>query len=415
VSYNYAPNVNFQLFQTAFTIPVLRAGGGEGDIRTGLHFVSAQTNVLFKLPKNLTLESGLKSTHVFFNNTTDYFRQYNNSRTKDDVRTSAYDYSESINAAYFQASKGIMGITVKAGTRVETTAMNGKQAIPKDTSFTIRRTDFFPYVYISRSLFKIMSYDLRAYLVYRRTISRPGYQLLNPSQRYIDQYLFETGNPALRPQFTRNYEANVSVDERPIFALGVNDTKDIFTNVIYQADSNRAVTYKTYDNLGSNKETYFRILGAIPPGKRYFIVAGAQYNHNFYQGLYENRPIDFKKGSWTFFTYQTLKLSPTTQLTLNGFARINGQLQFYELSSFGALNLSMNQHFFKKKMVVSLSANDILFTNKNDFIINQGTINASGFRKADTRRVGINVRYNFGLRKKEENNMFNLESPEKTN
>jgi hypothetical protein len=77
--------------------------------------------------------------------------------------------------------------------------------------------------------------------------------------------------------------------------------------------------------------------------------------------------------------------------------------------------MSINQHFLKKKMVVSLSANDILFTNKNDFIINQGTINASGFRKADTRRVGINVRYNFGLRKKEENNMFNLESPEKTN
>ncbi len=131
--------------------------------------------------------------------------------------------------------------------------------------------------------------------------------------------------------------------------------------------------------------------------------------------MYENKPLSFKKGSWTLFTYQTLKVTPTTQLTLNGFARFNGQLQFYELSTFGAFNMSLNQQFLKKKMTVSVSANDIFFTNNNKFTINQGSINASGFRKADTRRFGINIRYNFGFRKREENNIFNMESPEKTN
>ncbi|TDH28829.1 hypothetical protein EXU57_01800 [Segetibacter sp. 3557_3] len=261
----------------------------------------------------------------------------------------------------------------------------------------------------------IMGYDLKAYLVYRRTISRPTYDLLNPFLRYIDPYLSETGNPSLRPQFTNNYEANISVDERPIFAIGVNDTKDIFTNVIYQADSSKSIAYRTYDNLGTNRETYFRILGAIPPGKRYFVVAGAQYNHNFYQGLYENKPLGFKRGSWSIFTYQTLKITKTTQLTLNGFARFNGQLQFYELSSFGALNFSLNQQFLNKKLTVSLSANDVLFTNNNKFTLSQGTVSASGYREADTRRFGLNLRYNFGFKKKEENNFFNIESPEKTN
>ncbi len=36
-------------------------------------------------------------------------------------------------------------------------------------------------------------------------------------------------------------------------------------------------------------------LGALPPGGRYFFVLGAQYNHNFYQGLYENKPFSLKK------------------------------------------------------------------------------------------------------------------------
>jgi hypothetical protein len=242
------------------------------------------------------------------------------------------------------------------------------------------------------------------------------YEQLNPFPRYVDQYLSETGNPSLRPQFTTNYEANISVDDRPLLAIGVNDTKDIFTNVIYQADSSNAQAYRTYDNIGKNKEWYLRGLGAIPPGKKYFFVLGIQYNHNFYNGLYENKPLLFKKGTWTFFTYHSLKLDKRSQLTLNGFVRFNGQQQFYELTSFGSLNTSINRQFFKQKLTITLSMNDIFATNKNNFSIKQGSVDARGFRYNDTRRFGINLRYNFGIRKKEENeNLFNVESPEKSN
>jgi iron complex outermembrane receptor protein len=415
ISYNYSPNFSDQSFINTVYTPVSASNGGNGKIIARLHFTSIQTNFLLKLPKKLTIESGLKIAIVGFRNTTNYFQQSNTGLIKDARRTSAYNYKENINAAYLQASKSIYGITVKVGTRLENTNMNGNQFIPTDTSFRLHRTDVFPYVYISKNLFKIMTYDLKAYLVYRRTISRPGYQLLNPSQRYVDQYLFETGNPNLRPQFTQNYEANVSVDERPVIALGINDTKDIFTNVIYQADSSRSTAYRTYDNLGSNREIYFRALGALPPGKKYFIVAGLQYNRNFYQGLYEGKPLLFKKESWSIFTYQTLKLTPTTQLTLNGFARFKGQLQFYELSSFGSLNFSVNKQLMQKKLTLSASINDIFLTNQNEFIINQGSINANGFRKADTRRVGLNIRYNFGIKKREDNNILDEVSPERNN
>jgi iron complex outermembrane receptor protein len=415
VSYNYSPNTSSQNFVNTFFVPAIPKNGGDGKIKTQLNFFSAQTNLLLKLPKKFTVETGLKTTLVGFNNTTDYFRQTAQSRIKDVGRTSSYKYNENINAAYLQASKNIYGIIVKAGTRLENTNMKGNQFIPSDTSFSIHRTDLFPYVYISKNLFKIMGYELKAYLVYRRTISRPGYQLLNPSQRYVDEYLFETGNPSLRPQFTQNYEANVSVDERPVVAIGINNTRDIFTNVIYQADSSHSVSYRTYDNLGNNKEIYFRALGAIPQGKKYFIVAGLQYNYNFYDGLYQGKPLLFKKGSWSIFSYQTLKITHTTNLTLNGFARFNGQLQFYELSSFGSLNFSVNQQLLRKKLTISASVNDIFLTNHNDFTIKQGTVNASGFRKADTRRFGLNIRYNFGIRKKEDLNLLDAESPERSN
>jgi len=262
---------------------------------------------------------------------------------------------------------------------------------------------------------KIAGYELRAYLVYRRTIARPSYDFLNPAVRFVDPYLYEIGNPSLRPQFNKNYEANISVNETPLLAVGVNDTKDIFTQVIYQADSSNSIAYRTWDNLGKNKEFYIRGLGAIPPGGRYFFVLGGQYNHNFYKGQYENEPLSYKRGSWTFFTYHTFKLTKLTMLTLNGFVRLKGQLQFYELSPFGSLNFSVSQQFMKRKLIVSMSIVDMFYTNQNEFSINQGSVHATGSRKADTRRFGLNVRYNFGIRKKEENNLLNVESPEKAN
>lgn len=400
LSYTYAPNATNQLFRT-----------GDGELENKLHFFSVQTNIVKKLSRNLTLETGLKTTHVNFNNVTNYFKVGTSGRTDDPSRSGAYRYRENIHSAYLQASKNFSGIVVKVGTRMENTNMNGDQLSPKDTSFSIHRTDFFPYIYLSKTIATIAGYDLRAYLVYRRTISRPSYEFLNPSQRFIDPYLYEIGNPSLRPQFTKNYEANISVDERPLVAFGLNDTKDIFTQVIYPNDSSGKVSSRTYDNLGSNKETYIRLLGAIPPGKRYFFVMGAQYNHNFYDGLYENKPLSYKKGSWLIFTYHNFKLTPLTQISLNGYARFRGQQQFYELSNYGEMRLSVSQMFLKKKLTVTVSANDIFQTNKNEFTINQGSTHANGIREGDTRRFGLNLRYNFGFRKKEESNPFNVEAP----
>ena len=165
--------------------------------------------------------------------------------------------------------------------------------------------------------------------------------------------------------------------------------------------------------MGKNQETYFRLIGAIPPGGKYFFVVVTQYNRNKYDGLYENRPLSFDRGSWTFFTQHQLKLDKRSTVFLNGFLRLKGQSQFYELSNFGNLNLSINRQFMKQKLILTMSISDIFYTNNNKFTINQGNISAEGFRRSDTRRFGFNLRYNFGLKKKsEQNNMFNIDNLE---
>ena len=374
--------------------------GGDGDYGNNRNYFTYQSDIRKKI-RGINIESGIKTSVLNFNNSSNYTKNVSGLITPDPFRTSSFKYTEQINAAYLQGSKTWGPIVLKVGSRLEQTIMQGHQFIPKDTTFSVNRTDAFPYVYLSRKILMIMNYELRGFLVYRKTISRPSYDYLNPFAKYIDPFLYEVGNPNLKPQFTSNYEANISVDDKPLFAYGVNETTDIFTNVVYQSPTNKQVSYRTYDNLGKSRETYFRIIGVIPPGKKFFAVLGTQYNRNNYNGFYEGKPIVFNRGTWSVFTFQSLKLDGLSTMTLNGFWRFKGQQQFYELSDFGTLNATINRQFLKKKLTITASYNDFLFTNKNNFVFKQGTQNAVGYRATDSRRVGVSLRYNFGIKPKE--------------
>lgn len=402
-SYSFNDNGNDQAYRSEFLFPVAPLLSGDGNNAQGRHFFQLESDLTLQLPHKIKVETGFKTTYQTYDSRSDYFLNKNGSRIKDPFRTNAFNYRENIHAAYLQASKILPGnFTLKTGGRLEYTYMKGVQTVPADTGYLIRRADFFPYIYLSRSVAKIAKYDLRGFLIFRRTINRPGYQNLNPYVRYIDQFLYETGNPGLQPQFTDNYEANISFDERPIFAVGRNLTRSIFSPVVYQDPQDRDIAVRTFDNVGSNKETYFRMIGAIPPGGKYFFVVGAQYNLTEYQGLYENQPLTFTRGSWRLFTFHQLSLGRDTKLTLSGFMLLRGQQNFYELDTFGQLNLGLNQTFLNKKLNVTLNASDVLRTMVTRFSLSQGGITTFGDRYSDNQRIGLNVRYQFGLRKKDE-------------
>jgi iron complex outermembrane recepter protein len=402
-SYSFSNNNASQDYITQFLTPVWDPIPGNGDNLQQRHFFLFQSDLTYRLRADIILETGIKGTLQDYDSRSDYFLNLNGDPVDDLLRTNSYNYTERIAAAYAQGSVPLPAkFSLKTGLRLEHTFMEGRQTIPADTSFVINRADLFPYVFVSRPLFSSAGFDFRAYMIYRRTISRPGYQSLNPYIRYVDEYFYEAGNPALKPQFSDNIEFNISFDDIPIFAVGRNYTSDIFSPVVYRDELDDRVAVQTYDNVGKSRETYFRAVGAIPPGGTYFFVAGAQYNHNEYDGFYEGEPLSFSRGSWRFFTFHSLNLTQNTRLTMFGFMMQNGQFNFYELNTFGQLNFGLNQRFFNNKLNITISARDVLRTMKTSFELNQGSMQVQGDRYTDNRRFGINIRYNFGIRNKEE-------------
>ncbi len=408
LNYDHFTTDNHHQYSNHYQLPIKPSVAGDGENSNNKDVFVAQSDLTLKLKRKFTLETGFKSTISYSNNSAAYFFEKGTpSQRVDSFQTNSFRYKESIHAAYLQLAKTFYGFTLKPGLRLEYTNISGRQLVPKDTMLSIKRTDVFPYVFLRHNLFKIFGSELVANAIYRRSIKRPYYEILNPFPKYVDQYLFDVGNPRLQPQFTTNYEVNVSFKDFPVFSLGVNQTKDIFSNVTYQNVLTK-VAYRTYDNLGQNKELYLRFVGGIPPGGKYFFYMGAQHNFNEYVGFYQNNPLNYKRGSWLFFMFQELKATKTFTINMQGFLRTRALQNFYELEPFGGVFLSVNKSVMQKKANIILSLNDAFKTNQVSFRLKQGNMDASGTRINDTRKLGLAFRYNFGISKPKEKSSFGM-------
>ncbi len=399
LDYTYFRSNSDQNYSNLNILPAKNTLLGDGNVLNDKNIIAYKSDVVLKTKQKITVEIGTKITYSVSKNNSAYFSDTSTGKYVDRLQTNKFRYTENISATYLQISKSFGGLTVKPGIRLEYTDIKGQQIIPADTTFGIKRTDLFPYVFLRHKIAKLFGFNLVGNAIYRKSITRPYYESLNPYPRYADQYTYDIGNPRLQPQFTTNYELNINADEFPVFSIGLNDIKNIFTTLTY---SRGDTLFRTYDNLGTNKEIYMRAIVGIPPGKKYFFYAGTQMNIMNYKGQYDGVPFTFKKSSFLFFLFQNYRPSPTLTLSLNAFMRVNSVVNFFELKPYGGVTLSGNKSILNKKMNIILTANDIFRTITNRFVINQPNFVADGYRYADTRRIGIALKYNFGLKPRRE-------------
>jgi iron complex outermembrane receptor protein len=256
IAYTYSKNNNEQLYTNIYQLPVSPDLAGNGNSLGTANMADVRSDLLWKLKHEFSLETGFRISTAADKYNALYYTQTGNLQEQVDAfQTNKFSYRENINSAYLQLTKTYSGFILKAGLRFENTNIMGHQLIPLDTTFSIDRNDLFPYFYAKRYLFKIFGYPLTGNAVVRRSITRPGYDALNPAPKFIYPFRYSVGNPKLQPQFTSNYEINATYKDFPVFALGVNDTKDVFSQVTYQNDSSN-IAYRTFDNLGRNKEIY---------------------------------------------------------------------------------------------------------------------------------------------------------------
>ena len=165
ISFDFFRNKNDQSYLNQYLQPVTGSVSGNGDIDSRKNIVTLVSDLVWKLPGKYTIETGGKFNSSNSRNSSFYYSDNGSGNKLDSFQSNRFRYREQIGSLYLQASKTFSGFTIKPGVRMEYTNISGTQLFPFDTSLNINRTDFFPYVYLRRNLFKMMNFMLTGNLV----------------------------------------------------------------------------------------------------------------------------------------------------------------------------------------------------------------------------------------------------------
>ena len=135
------------------------------------------------------LEMGAEGSHV---RRTDAFANPENI-----IMSSHTETQESNGAVFAELTQQLGKLTAKLGFRFEHVASRYFSATRSDTTRTYN--DIFPSAMLSYPIGKV-----QARLSYARNINRPAFSQLTSDLSYINRYLYESGNPYLRPTYRDN-------------------------------------------------------------------------------------------------------------------------------------------------------------------------------------------------------------------
>jgi hypothetical protein len=124
----------------------------------------------------------------------------------------------------------------------------------------------------------------------------------------------------------------------------------------------------------------------------------------------DDRPL--KNHGYSYYGYMNhqLILPKNIKLEISGFfvaPWLHGGLITYQ--SRGALNIGLKKSFVKDKLNLSIGITDIFFTNVSDAITNFENQHSGYTETYDTRRLNINLTYNFGKLKFQQRDQKNDE------
>nr|WP_299174647.1 TonB-dependent receptor [uncultured Allomuricauda sp.] len=336
---------------------------------------------------------GFKFSYVKTDNTFDFFNQINGQNILDTDQSNQFEYSENINAGYFNYNRKWGKWNLQMGLRVENTISDGKlESSQENSNERVERnyTDFFP----SGGLTYQLNRKNQFALTYSKRIQRPNYQSLNPFEYKLNELSFSKGNPFLQPQYTDNVKLSHTFNYRLTTSLSYTYISDFFARVTVA--EGESTNFLTTLNV-ANQEVVN--LGVSYP-KKISEWWNLYFSLNAYISDYEATSAEFlpvKQETLSFYAQNTFTISKDFKMEISGWYNspsIWGGT--YQTKSLGSLNLAFQKKFFDDKVTGRLSFNDLLYTVPWRGTTQFGDLFINGTGGSDSRQVAFSFTYNFG-------------------
>lgn len=296
---------------------------------------------------------------------------------------------EGMSSVFVTYSRDFGKLNMEVGLRYENVDFkyydDGKYMAEQSKTYS----NWFPSLSLSMPLGNV-----QMQLSYAADIDRPSYWVLRSGVQYDNHYTYETGNPFLVSEISRNISYDLAYKW-----LIFNLTYEHVTDPIYQM----VEMYKDNATIGLmrmiNGESYNKMTSSLTLQPTFGIwhpVLSAMVDKQWFKletrdGYYLNKPLAELKFNNTFDTKWAMFSVMMTYIT-KGHEANN-----YVYKPMFDTDLSIYKSFLKDCLTFQLYVNDVFGTNDSHVIGKYGKLKETIFDEFSTSKISLTVRYKFNV------------------
>ena len=294
---------------------------------------------------------------------------------------------EGMASAFVTYNRDFGKLNMEAGLRYENVDFkyydNGKYVAEQSKTYG----EWFPSLSLSMPIGNV-----QMQLSYAADINRPNYWVLRSGVQYSNHYTYETGNPFLVSEISRNTSYDLAYKW-----LTFNLTYEHVSDPIYQTvemykDNTtiglmRMINGKSYNNVTStlNLQPTFGIWHPMLSA----MVEKQWFELETRDGRYLNKPVAMFRFNNTFDTKWAMFSVMMTYIT-KGYEE-----NHYIYKPMFNTDLSIYKSFLKDCLTFQLYVNDVFGTNDSHTIGKYGKLKETIFDEFSTSKISLTVRYKF--------------------
>ena len=340
----------------------------------------------YALPLDSTFkaEIGAKSSFATIDNDLKFLR----GTTIDPNQSNEFLYKENINAGYLNLSKKLARFDLNAGLRAEQTIVTGETAGKRELDRNYLQ--WFP----SASALYRFGEHFGLQSSYSRRVNRPSFQQQNPFAFFIDSLTFQQGNPQLRPEISNNGQLALTYDNQPFVRISYGKTEDVIIENAPRLEGTK--TFTTSANLAEYERWAFELNFPIKFKKLIDGFGGNQFILNAYDAEYLDTSFQRQKWNWLAYWQVNVNLPAEFKLELGGWYMTEFLEEFFDIGAMGGLNFGVSKTFWKGRGRLSLSLNDLLYSQNSNVRVDFSNVVVNFRQRDDSRNARLTFSYRFG-------------------
>lgn len=319
-----------------------------------------QGNYIYPMKEDGRIEAGYKAA------LRDMKMRYNYSTYDDSTGkfinqenlTNQYDYTDQLYAVYGLYSNSIGKFKYQTGLRFEQVWTKSNVA-QTNTDYNSSYSSFYPSLHTQYDLGK----ERELQFSYSRRVERPSPRELNPYIDYSDSLNIETGNPALKPEFSNSIELGIQKywqKSSLTSSIFYHHTKDVVEDISRLQGSGVTITMPM--NINTNTSYGMEVIGTLNPAKWIKLNANASLFRDIMSAIPEENIAGSERFSWSSRLNMTfLPWKDGSFQLIGSYNSPTRSIQEYHKAQYYA-DASFRQDMWKNKLSLTLRLTDIFNT-----------------------------------------------------